>query len=445
MSQRKFIAIKPIGVAAATLLIGAILVFIYPPLWSALFAREFSDPALLKPKRGINFIVEDLGDYSANSFRSSFRGGAVRNGVSESGRIPLDLEVKWRREPLNVGNHSAAKASPAVDETGVYVGADTGQFLGVNHDGHVKWTFHVAFATRGIHGTAALDASRVYFGAYNGMVYAVRKSDGHLAWFDDTTGVALGASILPAGDSLIVNVETDPSPPYEYSDDGMLLKIRARDGAIDWVSDWIGQQSHSSPALAEGRVFLGTNQGVALALDLNTGKELWRTTLGGKIRYPAVVADGVVYITGTSKRLYALDPRNGAIQWSIELGTSLASAPARVPDSDIAVVIDWSATWYGIDVKTHQVKWRLKVSEEPRQSHALIARDPRGRWRAWVACFDQELCALEPDSGRILSRIKVGGWVSGEPVAWKDSIYLALNDQGGLVKLGPRKKNLKGR
>ncbi|MCM2280915.1 MAG: PQQ-binding-like beta-propeller repeat protein, partial [Bdellovibrionaceae bacterium] len=108
------------------------------------------------------------------------RGGAL-NSDSNDFRYTR-VEATWRRENGNVGIHNASKASAAVDASGVYIGGDSGWFFAYDHEGRLKWKFHVAGAARGIHGTPALDEDFVYLGAYNGRLYKLRKTTGEVEW-----------------------------------------------------------------------------------------------------------------------------------------------------------------------------------------------------------------------------------------------------------------------
>jgi outer membrane protein assembly factor BamB len=52
---------------------------------------------------------------------------------------------------------------------------------------------------------------------------------------------------------------------------------------------------NSSPAVADGVVYVGSGDGRLYALDARTGKEKWSFNTGGEVFSSPAVADGVVY------------------------------------------------------------------------------------------------------------------------------------------------------
>jgi len=70
---------------------------------------------------------------------------------------------------------------------------------------------------------------------------------------------------------------------------------------------------YSSPALANGVVYVGSGDDNVYALNADTGAKLWSYTTGGGVydSSPAV-ANGVVYVGSDDKNLYALNAKNGA-------------------------------------------------------------------------------------------------------------------------------------
>ena len=65
---------------------------------------------------------------------------------------------------------------------------------------------------------------------------------------------------------------------------------------------WFG----SSPAIADGVVYVGSEDGRLYALDARTGQEKWRFKTDGAIVSSPAVAGGVVYFASTDGYLYAV-------------------------------------------------------------------------------------------------------------------------------------------
>ncbi|MCI0381098.1 MAG: PQQ-binding-like beta-propeller repeat protein [Gemmataceae bacterium] len=61
------------------------------------------------------------------------------------------------------------------------------------------------------------------------------------------------------------------------------------------------------PALVNGKVFVGTTHGEILCFAADTGKELWRATIGQPILFQPAVAHGRVYVSTSNGHLYAIE------------------------------------------------------------------------------------------------------------------------------------------
>lgn len=115
---------------------------------------------------------------------------------------------------------------------------------------------------------------------------------------------------------------------YIGSDDGSLYALDAATGAIIWVSNTTYSSIDSTPAIANGVVYVGGQSGSVYAYSSTTGALLWSTPIGAISSSPAV-ANGVVYVNTISNfGLYALDSNNGNVLWSYATPLKNTSSPA---------------------------------------------------------------------------------------------------------------------
>ena len=116
---------------------------------------------------------------------------------------------------------------------------------------------------------------------------------------------------------------------YIGSDDHNVYALNAATGAKLWNFATLFSV-FSSPAVANGVVYAGSSDGDVYALDARTGTKLWSVAAGAGASSPAV-ANGVVYIGSDAGKVYALSAATGAKLWAFSpagAGSTLFSSPA---------------------------------------------------------------------------------------------------------------------
>jgi len=83
----------------------------------------------------------------------------------------------------------------------------------------------------------------------------------------------------------------------------------------------------SSPAVANGMVYVGSDDYNVYALNAKTGAKLWSYATGGSMDSSPAVANGVVYVGSDDNSVYALNAKTGARLWNYATGGSVKSSP----------------------------------------------------------------------------------------------------------------------
>src|SRR6266536_1748971 len=71
-----------------------------------------------------------------------------------------------------------------------------------------------------------------------------------------------------------------------------------------------GSEVNSSPAVANGVVYAGSQNGTFYALSASTGRKRWSYGTGGQVQSSPAVANGVVYFDSFDGNVYALKARH---------------------------------------------------------------------------------------------------------------------------------------
>ena len=155
---------------------------------------------------------------------------------------------------------------------------------------------------------------------------------------------------------------------YVGSYDHKLYALDAATGAFKW-SDTMGGGVWSSPAVANGIVYIGNDDHKLYALDAATGAFLWSYTTGDQVTSSPAVANGVVYVGSLDNSLYALDAVTGAFLWSYTTGNRVWSSPAVA--NGVIYVGSWDGKVYMLDAVTGAFLWSYTTGNGVESSPAV--------------------------------------------------------------------------
>ena len=120
-----------------------------------------------------------------------------------------------------------------------------------------------------------------------------------------------------------------------------------------------GQAVKSSAAIADHRVFIGSDDGTLYALSTETGKQLWSFKAGQSIEASPLVLDGTVFVGSVDNNLYALDAAAGAVKWRYATGDKILGAANWfvAGDSQRILVGSYDYKLHCVDAATGKSVW----------------------------------------------------------------------------------------
>lgn len=147
-------------------------------------------------------------------------------------------------------------------------------------------------------------ANGMVFLSAGGAIEALRGTDGKTVW--TAPQIATTAPLAMAHDTIVAVTETEA------------IAIKPADGTILWRHPAGGVKL--APAIDGDRVYLGANDGLVLALKLDSGDEDWKEFIEGGVTAIAAYR-GLVYVGGGDKQFYCL--KNGKTDWPARIGASV--------------------------------------------------------------------------------------------------------------------------
>lgn len=160
---------------------------------------------------------------------------------------------------------------------------------------------------------------------------------------------------------------------YVGSQDKNIYAVGAWSGSLIWkftTQDAIV----SSPAVANGKVYTGGDDGFVYCLDAYTGALIWKTFVNGDLPYtygslvlkssPAVSGDKV-YVGSLDGYMYALDENSGSITWKYKTDGPVISSPAVV-DGGVYFTSEEPnlGALYKLDANTGVMVWKQQIPYE---------------------------------------------------------------------------------
>ncbi|HEY4151219.1 MAG TPA: PQQ-binding-like beta-propeller repeat protein [Chitinophagaceae bacterium] len=184
----------------------------------------------------------------------------------------------------------------------------------------------------------------------------------------------------------------------------------------------------STPAVAEGLVVFGNQQGRVDALSLKDGKKQWSFQTGGSVfSSPAVCGDKLVFGSGDGN-IYCLETRNGRLVWKLAAGASVLGSP--LVDNNTVYIGGSDHRFRAIDVTTGKERWQFDGLDGPVMGTPILYNN-----MIIFGAWDTNLYALNKEDGK-----KIWSWNNGSsirnyspaactPVAYNGVVYVVAPDR----------------
>ncbi|MGM0592836.1 MAG: PQQ-binding-like beta-propeller repeat protein, partial [Halobacteriota archaeon] len=267
---------------------------------------------------------------------------------------------------------------------------------------------------------------------HNGSVYAA--DNGGTLWKVNASNMTEEEASFGTGG---FEIQSEPAiaDGYVYlgtDSDGGDSKLYALD-ATDLTKEdeeTLGNSIMGGPVVENETVYFGTNGGALYArgtgTDLSTGPRVWEKTdafgedggLKGVKGAPAV-ADGKLFVGSNDGTFRAFDVSDGSELWSYSAGDIVSASPAYVDDT--VYVGTWSGDVFALNASTGNLNWEFPVYGAPDEIKASPAVVDGS---VYVGDYSGDVYKLNtPDSGLPVSEnfesdSVADDWVTGGTTSW---------------------------
>lgn len=248
------------------------------------------------------------------------------------------------------------------------------------------------------------------------------------------TGGAVVASPVIADGALFVG-----------SDDKAVYALDLATGTQKWKSS-TGGLVRSTPAVMGGVVYVGSYDGSLYALDATTGAARWKFETEGERKFSAkglhggkpaqqvapdawdcflsspVVADGRVYFGSGDGNVYALTSDTGKLAWKFATGNVVHASPALAHGT--VFIGSWDTFLYALDAATGAVKWKFKTGEDAKNHNqeGIQSSACVADGVVYFGCRDSHLYAVDAKTGMQKWKYKLT-WINASPTVRDGRVY----------------------
>jgi outer membrane protein assembly factor BamB len=269
---------------------------------------------------------------------------------------PTTGRIVAAHAPAAAGSVRVADA-PALTSSSVIARATDGRVFAMDHDlKAVKWTWSgpAFFDTRW---AGVLVDERAYVLAAGNEVVALSPADGQVLWRAPLReGEEVSMTPAALGDRVFLGTEH-----------GRFLALDVATGQPAWTHEGQSKYSVTVPVVVSGKVIVGdrgirgVRSGAVLAFDASSGKPLWSTEFGATgFSAPGVVVDpsgGTQIVAGFGRSVALFDVQTGARAAApdIRTGANAFGSPTAVGDTIYFGNLD--GRLYAHDAATGALRW----------------------------------------------------------------------------------------
>ncbi len=178
----------------------------------------------------------------------------------------------------------------------------------------------------------------------------------------------------------------------------------------------------SSPAIVNGRVYIGSDDKQLHCLSADKGQKLWTFSTEGEIESSPLVLDGLAYFGSTDASLYAINAESGKKVWEAKTGDKILGAPNWVtaPDGKGTWILTGSYDYklYSFDAKSGKTNWTFETGNYINGTPAVA-----GGQTVFGGC-DALLHVVSLNDGQKVKEVEAGAYIAGSGAFDQGRFYI---------------------
>ena len=354
-----------------------------------------------------------------------------------------NLDIAWRRSVGKGSTNKGALTTPPVSNGTALFTMDAAQTIRATNlsSGGQLWSTRLKGISKrdkaAIGGGLAVAGDQLIVASGYGYVASLNVNTGEQTWRRDLGAPMTGAPTIADGRIFVA------------SNNNEIFALSVSDGATQWSDQAISESARvlGSPSAAAVEDFLIApfSSGEVIAYLAANGRRLWTDALTQAGRFTPiseindigsrpVLGAGLVFASSQSGTTVAIDGRSGARVWTQPIGST--RAPALV--GRFLYVLGTQNELACLDAATGEAYWVVQLrefqNEKERKKPITYTAPIVASGRVILVSSRGELLAFSPQDGTQTASLKLGDTVYIEPIAAQGKLFV-LTDGAKLIAI----------
>jgi outer membrane protein assembly factor BamB len=172
----------------------------------------------------------------------------------------------------------------------------------------------------------------------------------------------------------------------------------------------------STAAIVAGRVYIGSTDGNLYALDLATGKEIWRFSTPLGFTASAAVKNGLVYIGDGDGKFYCIDAATGKKRWEFVTDGEIDSSANF--HGDCVLFGSQDTFLYCLNAGSGKLAWKYQSQNQIRCFPTVVGD------QGFVAGCDSRLHVIDLEKGVEVGDVSIDSPTGTSPAVLEKTIFV---------------------
>lgn len=340
----------------------------------------------------------------------------------------INSQYKNIKDVWSISSGHGIYSSASVCENSLFFGDDSGVLNCYSIDkGKLFWNYQTMAR---IASTPAIAGNKIIFGSCDNNIYCLDKNNGSLIWKIKTNKAVFGTPIIK--DNIA----------YIGASDGKFRAINIDTKEIIWSFDSINNYQESRPVIYKNLIIFGAWDSYLYALNIENGSLAWKWNNGNTrphfapaAVYP-VVSHDKVFITAPDRFMTAIDVNSGKTVWRTK-EHMVRETIGISNDKNVVYSRCMNDSVFALDVTADAIKLRWKINADFGYDHnpsMLIENNGR----VVFGTKNGEIICIDANNGDIIWKHKIGNSIINTMTPISATDWIVTTTDGVIVRLNTK-------